>query len=91
MKTLGSELKKLRLDIQNEKPTILKILSAKIPKEDKKKALELFNILENTDQYSKERLGIEEEIKNILAAEKEIGDNLEKIRKRRSQNEGYGR
>ena len=78
VQTLGPELKKLRLDIQNEKPTIFKILAAKIPRVDKKKALELFNILENIDQYSKERLEIEEEIRTILSIENEIGDDLER-------------
>lgn len=69
---LEPKLKILREEIEEEKPTLLKILEARILKEDKKRALKLFNILENTEWFTKDRLIIEEEINGILLSEKSI-------------------
>ncbi len=77
VKELEPELKRLRLDIENKKPTMLKILTAKIPRKDKEKALQLFNLLENMDQYSEERIFQEKQISNLLESEKVFGDNVE--------------
>ena len=81
VKSLEPELRGLRLDIQNEKPTIPKILASRITRADKKKALDLFNILENTEQYSMERMEIEDIIRNILKIGKGMGEDLERYEK----------
>nr|QBK85619.1 MAG: ATP-dependent Lon protease [Marseillevirus LCMAC101] len=81
VKRLEPLLKKLRLDIQKEKPTISKILEVRIPRSDKMKALERFNVLENTEQHSMERIAIENEIKDIFRIEKGIGKDLERYEK----------
>ncbi len=77
VKELEPELKRLRLDIENKKPTMIKILTAKIPRKDKEKALQLFNLLENMDQYSEERIFQEKQISDLLESEKVFGDNVE--------------
>jgi ATP-dependent Lon protease len=77
VKELEPELKRLRLNIENEKPTMLKILMAKIPRKDKEMALQLFNLLENVEQYSEERICLEKRISGLLESEKVFGDNVE--------------
>jgi ATP-dependent Lon protease len=77
VKELEPELKKLRLEIEDEKPTMIKILMAKIPKKDKTNALQLFSLLENVDQYSEERICLENRISELLKIENVFGDKVE--------------
>ena len=60
------EYTKLRSELENEKPTIPKILQANITTSDKKHCLRLFDQLRNMDQYTAEYDQKEDEINNFL-------------------------
>jgi len=78
IKKLEPELKALRDEMTTEIPTMCKILEARIPKNDKKKALRLFDILNNTEPFTTEYFAYEDHIKTILESEKQFeGINIE--------------
>ena len=63
---LEPEYKKLRAEIESEKPSIPKILQANITFNDKKHCLRLFDQLKNLDEYTAEYDQKADEINNFL-------------------------
>ena len=63
---LEPEYKKLRAEIESEKPSIPKILQANITFNDKKHCLRLFDQLRNLDEYTAEYDQKADEINNFL-------------------------
>jgi len=70
IKKIEPELKRIRQEIQDETPTISKILCANITHEDKKKCIILFDQLNNIEPYTSEHSNKIEEINNIIRKEK---------------------
>ncbi len=66
IKILEPELKRVRSMIENETPTIPKILNGNITFEDKKKCIKLFDQLNNTEPYTTQYNTITEGINNII-------------------------
>lgn len=66
IRRLAPTLKSIRDELESERPTMVKILSSHLPKEDKKKTIELFDILNNTEPYTETYLDIKNRINDIL-------------------------
>lgn len=66
IKKIEPELKRIRQEIQDETPTISKILQANITHEDKKKCIVLYDQLNNIEPYTSEHANKIEEINNII-------------------------
>ncbi len=66
VKRLEPELKKIRNLIEEETPTIPKILESNITLDDKKRCIKLFDQLNNTEPYTSEHDTIIETINNII-------------------------
>ncbi len=79
---LELQLDSLRLEIERERPTIPKILRANIPKSEKKRALRLFDILQNTEPMTPEYKCIEGNIMALLIEEKKYTkEEIERMNK----------
>ena len=63
---LKPELEKIRQQLEDETPSMPKILEAKIPFNDKKRAVELFDILQNAEPYTEEYVTIRNKINTII-------------------------
>lgn len=63
---LEPQLKKLKREIEDEKPTVKKILTANMSKESKKEALKIYNIMEFSDKFTIHYLELEEKLNNII-------------------------
>ena len=72
VKDLEPQLKALRLEMKDDQPTMVKILKAKIPSSDKKRAIQLYDVLKNLEPYTMDYYSTADEIRKILAIEKEI-------------------
>lgn len=59
-------LKSIRSEIEKDTPTMEKILAAHMTMENKKKAVELFDILNNTERYTEEYLDLKKRINGLL-------------------------
>jgi len=66
VKMLEPKLKKLRISIDEDVPTLPKILSANTTEKNKKKALELFDILNNTPNYTVDYIQIRDDINSLI-------------------------
>ena len=86
---LEPQLTSMRKEMAEEKPTMEKILRTKIPKKEKKKAIRLFDVLQNVEPYTDEYLSCEDQIRDILELEKDYKgvdiDKLEEDEKRLSE------
>jgi len=82
VKKLEPLLKKFRQEIKNDHPTLDKILESKILKDDKKRAIEQHDILNNSEPHTQEYVNIRDFIQDILKLENEIGDrDVQKLEK----------
>jgi len=66
IKKFEPEMKRIREIIDEETPTILKIMSANITQDDKKRCVKLFDQLNNIEPFTEEHCKKEEEINNII-------------------------
>lgn len=66
IKRIEPELKRIRKEIKDETPNILKILESNITHEDKKRCIILFYQLNNIEPYTVEQANKIEEINNII-------------------------
>ena len=62
-------MERIRLNIDESTPSLEKILRAQIPFEDKRRAVELFDILQNTEPSTEEFLRIRDKITALLRHE----------------------
>lgn len=82
VRKLEPQLKRLRYQISEEKPSIVKILNSKLPEYDKKRALKLFDILQNTQPYSEEKLNLEEQLQSLISSASRLNqEDIERIDK----------
>ncbi len=72
------ELKKIRKLISDDWPTIQKIIQAKISNENKRLALELFDIWNNMEPYTEDHLNMKNRIMKIIA--ETINDQEERLK-----------
>jgi len=66
VRRLEPTLISLRDELSLEKPTMVKILSAHLPQEDKKRALALFDVLANIEPFTEDHVRVSDYIANIL-------------------------
>jgi ATP-dependent Lon protease len=66
VKELEPELELIRREIEDEVPTIPKILQSNTTREDKKRCIKLYDQLKNTEPYTTEYETIIEKINNII-------------------------
>lgn len=77
---LEPTLKSIREEMDKERPDMVKILKTHIPTSEKKKAVKLFDILQNAEPFTEEYFDIETRIQDILDTEKEYeGVNIEEM------------
>lgn len=84
LEKLEPQLKAIRKMIEEEKPTISKILQSKLMSSEEKEALHIYDILENTEPYTWEHLHTRNELLKIIRggeAGDETKDILEKYEK----------
>lgn len=86
VKELEPVLKDIRSDMDKDIPSIASILRAKIPKGDKKKALRLYDILQNCEPFTEVYYKYCHNISKILAIEKEL-TNPEEVSKLEKEEE----
>ena len=80
IQTLEPELQSIRETLEKEQPSLVKILKARIPKAEKKEAVELFDILQNTEPYTYPHKNISSRIRKILDSERHLQDvNIEEL------------
>jgi hypothetical protein len=79
VRRLEPTLISLRDEIQVEQPTILRILGAHISRDDKKKALEYFDVLENVEPYTEDFLRLKTVINDILKKAYKTHDEMLKL------------
>jgi len=77
IKKLEPELKKLRDEMSDEIPTILRIMEASITKADKKQCLRLYYQLQYSEQYTENYFRLIDQINNILG--KASSENYKEI------------
>lgn len=65
-RTSRDMLRDLEEEIDNSKPSVSKIISSKLTREDKKYCLKLYKIYENLDPFSEDKLRIEEILQNKI-------------------------
>ncbi|MFA6972755.1 MAG: AAA family ATPase [Gallionella sp.] len=66
VRRLEPTLISLRDELALDKPTMVKILSAHLPQEDKKRALALFDVLANIEPFTEDHVRVSDYIANIL-------------------------
>jgi ATP-dependent Lon protease len=66
IKELEPQLKEIRASIDELTPTMEKILKAKLPDTDKRKAVELFDMLQNCEPFTEDYFGFRNRINRII-------------------------
>ena len=70
IKRIEPQLTTLRSEMEKDIPTIPKILSANVTKEDKKRCLRFFDEMKNSEQYSSDYFRLQDSINEILGKSK---------------------
>ena len=82
---LEPQLKAIRDEIEKEKPTLKKILEANIMSSEKKRAIEMYDILGNTEPYTHQFQYTEKSIKNLLRNEVEDPQKIKEYEEKESR------
>lgn len=76
---LEPRLTEIRESLDDDEPSIKKILSASIPFEIQKKCIEMFDVLQNYDRYTEEYVEYRERIKKLIKEHELSKESLEKF------------